>query len=191
MIGLTTFVLVFFGYIVVRFADVAHDFSINSTNPAKIAVIAKKIAKFPEPLPEGYEYESAYSLGQDILTIRYRPDGQMITIMSGPYMQEDSRTALERIPKQASGGPAMFAPMEREKSRGEIEVAGEKMPYVLGEFGTKETTKEIVEGLIGCLSLKKQGKTIIINAQPGLRTSYNLKVTTDLLQSIQGFEGTK
>jgi hypothetical protein len=191
LIGLTAFTMVFSGYFIFRFADIAHDFSINSTNPVKVAAVAKKIAKFPQPLPQGYEFETAYSLGQDILNIRHKPDGQTITFLSGPYTQEDSKKALDRVSQQAIGGRALFAPMEKEKSRGELLVGGEQMPYIVGEFGSKETTGQIVEGLIGCVSLKKQGKTIIINALPGVGSSYNLKVTTDLLQSIEGFEGTK
>jgi hypothetical protein len=191
LIGLTASILVFFGYFIFRFADLAHDFSINATNPVKVAAIAKKIARFPQPLPEGYEFETAYSIGQDILNIRHKPDGQTVTFLSGPYTQEDSKKALDRVSGQPIGGRALFAPMEKEKSRGELTIGGETMPYIVGEFGSKETTGQIVEGLIGCLSLKKQGKTIIINALPGAGSSYNLKVTTDLLQSIEGFEGTK
>jgi hypothetical protein len=191
LIALTAFTLVFLGYFLYRFADIAHDFAINSTNPTKIAIVARKIAKFPQPLPEGYELESAYSLGQDILNVYYKPDGQMITFLSNPYTQEDSQKVLDRVCQQAIGGRALFMPLEKEKSRGKLLVGGEQMPYIVGEFGSKETTGQIVEGLIGCVSLKKQGKTIIINALPGVGSSYNLKVTTDLLQSIEGFEGTK
>jgi hypothetical protein len=191
LIGLVVFALVFWSYFIFRFPDVAHDFAINSTNPAKIAIVAKKIAKFPQPLPEGYEFETGYSLGQDILNVHYKPDGQTITFLSNPYTQEDSKKVLDRVSQQAIGGRALFMPLEKEKSRGELLVGGEKMPYIVGEFGSRETTGQIVEGLIGCVSLKKQGKTIIINALPGVGSSYNLKVTTDLLQSIEGFEGTK
>jgi hypothetical protein len=191
LIGFVLGGLVFWGYFIFRFADLAHDFAVNSNNPEKMAVVANKIAKFPNPLPEGYEFDSAYSFGQDILNIRHKPDGQMITFVSGPYTQEDSKKALERTSQQALGSRAVFAPLQREKSRGEIKIAEETMPYLIGEFDAGGPKSEIVEGMIGCLSLKKQGKTIIINALPAVGSSYNLKVSEDLLQSIEGFEGTK
>ncbi len=186
-----SFTLVFSVYFVYRFTDFAHDFAINATDPAKIAIVARKIARFPQPLPEGYEFESGYSFGPDSLVIRHKPDGQTIAFMSNPYTQEDAKSGLERAQHMPFGGRALLLPFSREKSRGELMVGGVQMSYIVGEFGSQETTGQIVEGLIGCLSLKKEGKTIFINALPGEGSSYNLKVTTDLLQSIEGFEGTK
>jgi hypothetical protein len=166
-------------------------------------VVAGNIAQFPESLPAGYRYKIALGVNADkifswfgfpldktneltkkdvnFLAIEHDPDKQQIVFLSTP--DPESKDSLELLNNNyalstVSGGAATR--FKSRKSKGEMNVAGQAMPYIIGELDDSEAR----EGLMGCISLKDQHRIIWIYGLQNQTGDYNLPETQKLLESI-------
>lgn len=161
----------------------------QATDPKLVVQVAKQIADFPEPLPNGYRWEVGVSVPKIVpivsANLSHQPDNQVIEfLLDRPKQYEDAKTYLDRA-LQLGGNDVLPSQICTIEKRGEETIAGEKMTYIVGEFKSAGDNK--MGGMVGCLSIKNKRKTILIYAFQPSGSPYNAKVTTDLLNSIKGF----
>jgi len=162
-------------------------------DPEEIEATARDIAAFPDPLPAGYNYSVCLHLvpiGLAIVTIEHEPDKQLITFSS----IEGTLRGIDQDPLEYgySSGLNMLTTAAKFTDvikKGKMLVSSVEMPYILGH--TLDVSQKAGEGMIGCMQLppKQPKKNIFIYALQTTNVPYNQQVTTDLLDSIKGFDG--
>ncbi len=185
----------------VRIAFVAKNILEQAIDPKKVKQVAHDIAKFAEPLPTGFQYGLGLDLGAlKMLTIEHNPDKQQILLLSQTDGEDaDSGTAsvaqavLKRIYDGGinipTAGPTISAHFLSQKAHGEVQIADDKMCYIVGELADTENKR--LEGLVGCILLrtaKKTNRTISVYAIQPDGQPYSLDETLRLLNSISGFD---
>ena len=174
---------------------VAKDVLEQSVDPNKIKQIAQQIAKLPEPLPEGYQYRLGLDLGPlQMVTIEHVPDKQQLLLVAETGLDDlgdSSSEALKHIYDNGVNIPtnisAISAHFVAQKSTGEVELAGKKMCYIVGELSDSRNKR--LEGMVGCIEADKPKlkRYVIIYALEPDGQPYSLDVTLKLLNSISGF----
>jgi len=181
-------------------------------DPKKIAMVGNAIGGMPENLPEGFFYRVGLSVndesvrkwlgfpssedkirslattGRNFVTIEHQPDGQQIVIVTSPEEdQKDSKEILETAYELGIQTGTIIAHFKSATQRGEVQVAGVKMPYVLGEIEDANSSKTM-QGMIGCISLKDKHRAVLVYGVQPEGDSYDLAETLDLLHCIKGFQ---
>ncbi len=167
----------------------ARRISVDATIPERMRSTASKIAQFEEPLPAGYKYLMAADFQvMRLLVLEHEPSHQQIAFygLSGLASEKDSKNLLDRAYDMGINTVYTVAKFHDLKSRGSEKVAGCDMSYLIGEF-TDPSTRRKADGLVGCVSLNKAAKNILIYSYPDRDHAYNQQVTMDLLKSIKGF----
>ena len=163
----------------------------EAQDPAAIAKTAKEVARFPDPLPEGYKYTFALPLaGINTVSVEHEPSKQMIMFISYPQVEKSSPQELvDKVYQAGIQTPGQSdikgGKIEDIKSRGTETVAGETMPYIVGTLTDKSGTK--FEGMVGCLVSPAEKKTVFIYGMQPTGGDYKLDATMDLLKQIKGF----
>jgi hypothetical protein len=168
-----------------------------------IVLVARNVAQFPESLPPGYQYKLGIGVNADkilywfgipkektnaltqkdvnFLAIEHEPDKQEIVFLSTP--DADARDSTEILNENYTSSTLSSGAATRFKSRkikGEMNIAGHVMPYIIGELDDGESK----EGLLGCINLKDQHRVLRIYGIQSQSGSYNLPETQVLLESI-------
>jgi hypothetical protein len=182
----------------VRIAFVAKNILEQAIDPKKVKQVAHDIAKFAEPLPTGYQYGLGLDLGAlKMLTIEHNPDKQRILLLSQTDGEDaDSGTGQAVLKRIYDGGinipttgSAISAHFLSQKAHGEVQIAHDKMCYIVGDL--VDTENKRLEGLVGCILLrtaKKTNRTISVYSIQPDGQPYNLDETLRLLNSISGFD---
>jgi hypothetical protein len=180
-------------------------------DPSNIAVVANAMGGMPEKLPEGFSYRVGLSVNDEafkkwfglpsssakiaalaktslnFLAIEHSPDGQQVVIVSSPQEEpKDSKEILEAAYELGINTGTTTAHFKSIKDRGQAEVAGMPMPYLLGD--TEDTNQKLMQGMIGCISIKDKHRSLLVYGIQPEGETYNLAETLDLLHCIQGFQ---
>jgi len=180
-------------------------------DPKNIAMVANAIGGMPEKLPAGFSYRVGLSvneetlkkwfglpasdekikslavMGRNFLTIEHEPDGQQIVIVSSPQEEPvDSKEILEKAYEIGINTGKTAAHFRSILQRGETEVAGLPMPYVVGEI--EDTNQNIMHGMMGGINLKDKHRAVLVYGVQPEGDSYNMTETQDLLRCIRGFQ---
>lgn len=159
-------------------------------DPAYVRKCVDKIADLPNPLPEGYKAELGIDfelLRLSIVSIRHVPGEQQLVLFSVVTEQPanaDSKVLLERFYDYGINTPSVSARFTDLKSKGEIQVAGETMPYMLGQLSD---SRRKFEGMIACLYLKQKKKTFLAYALEPSGKPLDPEILTRLLKNIKKF----
>ncbi len=167
----------------------ARRIAVDATIPERMQRTALKIAQFEEPLPVAYKYLMAADFQiMRFLVIEHEPSHQQIAFygLSGLTSERDAKNLLDRAYDMGINTVYTVAKFHDLKSRGNEKVAGQEMRYLIGEF-TDPSTGRKADGLVGCISLNKAAKNILIYSYPDRDHAYNQQATMDLLRSIKGF----
>lgn len=187
---LTSYVAIYMGGIALIF--LAKQVTQNCLAPAEIAKVAKSIAKFPDPLPKGFAFAFGIQVGPlSIITIEHQPDKQTLTMAAEERVEmADAATLLNQAYDMGvnipSTGFPVYAHFKTLKQKGQTEIAGEKMPYMLGEL--EDSNGKKAEGFIASIAAKSVKKNILIfGLQPPDGGAYNIEQTLCFLKSLTGF----
>jgi hypothetical protein len=184
-----SFFAVYFGGIGLIFF--ARQITLNCLKPAEIVKVATDIAKFPNPLPEGFNFVFGMHLGPlSIVTVEHQGDKQSITVAAE---QRNEVADAEALLKQSydmgvnlpSTGLPAYAHFKSMKQKAEIEVAGEKMPYIVGEL--EDGSGHKLEGFIGSIAVKPAKRNILIFGLQPDGGSYKVDQTLCFLKGLTGF----
>lgn len=165
--------------------------TLQCLDPAQIMKVARQIAKFPEPLPEGFNFVFGMHFGPlAMVSIEHKADKQALTIAAENRAEVGN---AEQLLKQSydmgvnlpSTGLPAYAHFKSPKEKGEIEIAGEKMPYMVGELEDGSGHKQ--EGFIGSIAVQSEKRNILIFGLQPEGGSYNLGQTLGFLKSVTGF----
>lgn len=184
----------------------------QSVEPEVIRRTAQQIAQLPDPLPPGYKYQLCIPFAPFItsVSIMHEDDKQLITLFSAlAGSEQDPKEMASRAfdmginPLASISGdePTPVLRFQEVKSKGEETIAGQKMPYIVGEIagpsGTpqddsgqakkEKADKKERQGMVGCICVKEAKKIILIYALQTSDSPYNQQVTMDLLKTIKGF----
>lgn len=185
----------------IRIAFVAKDILEQATDPKKVKRVAKDIAKFDAVLPSGFRYVMALDLGAlKLLTLEHSPDKQQVLLISQTDFEDadnstdqTSEALLKRLYDGGinvpTNGSTISAHFVSQKTHGEVQIAKQKMCYIVGEL--VDTENKRLEGFVGCILLKtarKGNRTISIYATQPDGRPYSLDETLSLLNSISSFE---
>ena len=173
----------------VSFFMFARRIAIDATIPERMQHTALAIAQFPVPLPAAYKYLMAADFQiMRFLVIEHEPTHQQIAFygLSGLASEKDAKNLLDRAYDVGINTVYSVAKFHDLKTRGTEKVAGQEMSYLIGEF-TDTASERKADGLVGCISLNKAAKNILIYSYPDRVHAYNQQVTMDLLKTIKGF----
>ncbi|HNB22091.1 MAG TPA: hypothetical protein PKZ32_06735 [Candidatus Melainabacteria bacterium] len=162
--------------------------SLRSTDKAYMQVCAQKIARFPQPLPAGYEY--TYDLDFDwfnvaLLVVEHVSDKQKIYFICHLNDSSEAIAAKELLDRFYDIGittESATCKFTDVKTKGELEVGSEKMLYMTGLL--KDANGRVYEGLVGCIRNTQKKKTLLVwsLSEPG--KALNMEVCTNLLKSL-------
>jgi hypothetical protein len=177
-------------------------------DPKNIAMVATAIGGMPEKLPEGFTYRLAMSLnneelkkwfgfpwsperleelakaGPNIVKIDHGPDGQQIVIVSSPQPEpKDTKAILQDVSESGINTGTTFARFRSISQRGETEIAGSSMAYIIGE--TEDTAQKRMQGMIGCINQKNGYHTILVYGLQPEGDKYDLAQTLNLLHCMK------
>lgn len=165
--------------------------TLQCLDPVQIVKVAKEIARFPEPLPEGFNFVFGMHMGPlTMVSIEHKADKQAITIAAEQRAEVSNAEALLKqsydmgVNLPSTGLPA-YAHFKSPKEKGEIEIAGEKMPYMVGELEDGSGRKQ--EGFIGSIAVQSDKKNILIFGLQPDGGPYNVGQTLGFLKSLTGF----
>lgn len=166
-----------------------------ATNPAVVAQESRKIARFPDKLPEGFKYTfTGLPFSYSLMTVTYVPDATVFVIGTKPTsdLGTDDARKLVQNPKDF-GLPNVYGEMNVE-SQGNLDVAGRKMEYV---SGYSSNGKERAIGcFIGCAMLENKNALIVYAVTPvnpqddssaNQKASFDLDAAKKLFAAIKGF----
>jgi hypothetical protein len=165
--------------------------TVRSLDPLQIAKVAKEVANFPEPLPSGFVFVFGIKVGPvNIITIEHKPDKQEITLAAEQRSSEgEAKDLLKQAYDMGINLPAAGLPssahFKAPRVRGEAEIAGEKMPYLIGEL--EDGSGQRKEGFVGSILAKSTKKSILIFGIQPSGGPYDIEETLSLLKAVHGF----
>jgi hypothetical protein len=194
--GLPTWAKILIGLVVVGGAGVIiasvgffffiKDMVQKAEDPETIVRTTKQIAEFQNPLPEGYKFEAAFTLmNVGTVIVQHPQDKQTLTLISFPKKENDPKAFVDRIIESGVDSGKSTAKLEEIKSRGDLDVAGVHMPYVIGKMADK--SGKTFEGMVGCLVSPTKEKTLLVYGTQPLGTEYNVESTKQFLKAIKSF----
>jgi hypothetical protein len=147
--------------------------------------VAAHIATFNPLTPPGYTFRTGIELFQVYTLIaEHLPDRQTVFLISYPIAQGDPHTIVDSISQNSFQAQPVGAHFNSIASKGELDVANQKMPYVSGTLSDQEGT---VEGMFGCLVSKNLNRTISVLALAPAGKHFDMGVTINLLKCIEKF----
>lgn len=158
------------------------DLKTNMHNPKRMPVVAQQTARFSDPLPTDFVYDSAipFFFGNAIV-IRHPKDEMQFSFLRIPNPNKVSADVLAK--QSAKQGPLRNKPMVV-TADGHMPVGGEEMYYVVGD--AYDPLNRPVREMVGVIVPKGTKETVLmIAAVPG--TKFNMETTKQLLDSIHGF----
>lgn len=186
LIGIVVLLLVGGGALIIGGVIFMQDFARKSQDPVAITKVAQSMAGFPNPLPPGYQYSMGFDMaGIKTVTLEHPADKQLLIMMSFPKREKKPvKEIVQEMYEKGVQTPQASARFEQVKEKGEETVAGESMPYIIGQLVDNAGNK--FDGMVSCLVSKDNEKTIFIYGlqQPG--SPYNLQTTTSLLKQLKG-----
>jgi hypothetical protein len=168
----------------------ARRIAVDATIPEKMKRTAALIAGFSEPLPEGYKYLMAANFQiMQFLVIEHEPTHQQIAFygISGVTNEQDAKNLLDRAYDMGINTVYTVAKFHDLKTHGSAKIDGQQMNYLIGEF-TDPVSDRKADGFVGCISLNKAAKNILIYSYPDRDHAYNQQVTMNLLNSLKVLE---
>lgn len=157
----------------------------DSMDPAMIQKAAHEIAKFSEPLPQGYKYLMGFSnksLGINLLAIDNKGD-QFLMLLKYPEKEEDAAKLVDRSYETGFSTPQATAKFESVKGRGTLDVGGASMPYILGNMSDQDGRK--LQGLVGCVVKKDTHEALLLYGVQFSGKDYDMAVTEGFLKTIK------
>lgn len=195
--GLPTWAKVLIGIVVIGMLGVAgvvgagiyfvSKMSNEATDPQAIARTAAQVATFQEPLPAGYKFVMGIGLaGYNLVTAEHEPEEQTIILISYPVKQKESaQEILDRMFDSGLSAGSVNAQFSGEKTKGEMGVAGQSMPYVLSTV-TDGSGKDF-KGLLGCIQVPDKNKTVLVYGMQPEGDTYKLEITEGFLKAVKKF----
>jgi hypothetical protein len=172
-----------------RFFMTIREMAIDAGKPETIAACAKRVADFPEPLPDGCKYLWACDLGYlTLVVIEHGADKQQIALwcFQGELPPSvDSKSVLNNYYDLGMNTFYTVSKFHELKGHGTETIAGASMPYLVGEY--VDATGHNAQGMVGLIGVNKAAKNILIYSYPDPPNAYNQQVTLDLLRAIKGF----
>jgi hypothetical protein len=179
-------------------------------DPQNIAMVASAIGEMPEKLPEGFTYRVGLSVNDEalkkwfglpsspdkikdlakmslnFLAIEHAPDGQQILIICSPPEDppKDAKEVLQAAYDSGINTGTTMARFQTVAQRGETQIAGLPMTYIIGE--TEDTNHKKRQGMVGCIVLKDKHRNMLVSGIQPEGQNYNLNETLELLRCIQG-----
>jgi hypothetical protein len=204
--GMATWLKITIAVLVIGFASAAilvtigavflFDASRKALDPQYVSKVAESVAKFDEPLPDGFRRIMAVDvMGMSEVGFANQHDGLTIMFMK---MQSNPKNAsadflvdsyIKSGVPNAPGSVAHFqnivSPPEIQ-SKGKILVGGEEMPYAIAERSCNGLK---TFQMVGCVVPARTGRPIVILGQSSKPTlqRYPLELTKKLLAAVRGF----
>jgi hypothetical protein len=158
---------------------------LNSSKPENINNVAAHIATFSPYPPPGFKFVLGLELfNVYTLIAEHTSDRQSMFLISYPFVQGDASTIVDAISANSLQTPQIGAHFNSVTSKGELQVAHQKMPYIVG---TVSDQGRISEALFGCLVLRNSNHTICVLTLSPSREGPSFKDTVSLLGSIEKF----
>jgi hypothetical protein len=156
---------------------------LESNRPENINKVAAHIATFSQYPPPGFKF----SLGLELFNVytliaEHTADRQNIFLISYPFVQGDASTIVDAISANSVQTPSVGAHFNSVTSKGEIQVAHEKMPYVIGTVSEHD---RISEAMFGCSVVKSSKRTICALTVSPAGGGLSFKDVVSLLGSIE------
>lgn len=162
--------------------------SLRSTDKQYMQVCAQKVALFPQPLPDGYEY--VYDFDFDwfkvvLLVINHVADNQKIFFISHSNDTADAigtKELLDRFYDIGITTESAACRFTDVKTKGDIPIGSEKLLYMTGVL--KDQQGRIYEGVVGCIRNIEKKKTLLVWSLSPPGKSLNLDNCFNLLKSL-------
>lgn len=158
----------------------------DALDPQMIKKAADEIAVFSEPLPKDFKYLFGFSnklLGFDLLVLDNSVAKQYLMFLKYTEQETDSQKLVDRLFESGFATPQTNVKFEAVKGKGNFEVAGQTMPYIVGEGMDAEGHK--LQGLAACVVKKETHKATVLYGVQFSEKDYDLAVTEGLLKTIK------
>lgn len=161
----------------------------HATDPVYIAEAVKKIADIEE-LPAGFKYQMAASVfNANMVTIIHESDGSGFMLGVLPASEKRNESARQLADTMADQGIPSIANELKIEGRNNLEVAGQKLDYVLATAVGKD--KRNVGCFIGCAVLKDKRALLVYGVTPAhnkeAEAAFNMEAAKKLFASIKSF----
>lgn len=176
----------------------------QAQDPVFIATALKSICKI-DTLPPGFKYQLAASVfGANMVYLVHEPDGSGFMLGVLPPTEKRDENARVLADSMADQGIPSVARELKILDKGAIDVAGEKLEYVLGEAPDQSGNQ--IGGFIGCAILKDRRALLVYGVTPGKKNRekpaqengvklssetehsvFNMAVAKELFSSIKSF----
>lgn len=162
----------------------------HAFEPTFVGQVASRMAKFPEPLPDGYAFNFGLDLGAvRLVSLVYKKNDQYLLLINhlinAPSPSEKKSLNTGELLKKyyeiglnTTGAQARFKSVI---SEGAWTIQGQRIPYIIGDL---EDTPG--KGLVACrVDPVSSSATIFYAYQPGAsKEDFNMRILTDLLQHM-------
>lgn len=160
-------------------------------DPAKVRATTDSIAKFEDPLPQGWKFGMALPFGPiSIAMLTHEKSGLNVTLLKMPSGGKEMTTDMvvgeysqKGVPNVSGDTTKPTAPITVQ-NKGNLTVGGEPLAYAVGvsNSGGKKFSQ-----FIGCVIPKSNSSVIIVQGQCLKSEEYPLEETKALLSSIKSF----
>ena len=155
----------------------------QTTDPAKVAVMVKDIAEISDPLPGTFKWQMGMNMKVMQLVTAESTDKQVVMLMTIPTAEADAQSILDQESSRSKRRFSSNARMLSVDKKGTETVGGLPLCW---ELGTMEKDGKQSKGFLGVVVNKPKSKTImVIGLQP--TGDYNLPETQQFLAGIKAF----
>lgn len=152
----------------------------GTTDPQKIAAMAKDVAVMSDPLPGNFQWKVGMNMKIMQIVSAKAPDGQTITMMTIPTAKKDAGSILHGTGSEKTSTPAQITSVEQ---KGTETVGGLPMMW---EQGTIIKDGKQSKGFMGVVINKPKSNTVLIIGEQETG-EYNWPETKKFLAGIQSF----
>lgn len=169
----------------------------HAEEPAYIKKVANRIARFPDPLPDGFKYifgfemglpflvSSSESMSLKIVVMDYRNGKQQLSLISF-NQKRDAKELLDQAYKIGLNTYSVSGHFTKVVSQGGWTVHGTTIPYVVGNLTTVDGEEYL--GLVSAMSIPNKEKSLLIYAvEPHKTKKFDLNVCMQLLKELSNF----
>jgi len=171
------------------------------TSPDKVKEVASKFMVIDDPLPGGFKYTAGANIGTPFVVIMPPDNKTLITFFVDPTAPKTGtdispEAAIDSIAKgetvaAAPGGSSSSTKKLTKTNRGNLQVGGQTMPYVIGHAEKTGDTTDTANTFFGAVKSPASGKIVYMMAQSADNsataapiTIEKVKVLTDAIKSF-------
>ena len=104
-------------------------------------------------------------------------------LLKYPEKEEDAAKLVQRSYESGFSTPQATAKFESVKNRGNFDIGGVSMPYILGNMTDQEGHK--LQGLVGCVVKKETHEALLLYGVQFAGKDYDMAVTEGFLKTIK------